>query len=77
MTPSRRIAAEAFGTALLLAAVVGSGIMGDRLSGGNIAIALLANTLATGADVRISTPAFRHADASACVIAPIPPITCP
>lgn len=37
------------GTALLLAAVVGSGIMGDRLSGGNVAIALLANTLATGA----------------------------
>jgi glycerol uptake facilitator-like aquaporin len=46
---SRRIAAEAFGTCLLLAAVVGSGIMGDRLSGGNAAIALLANTLATGA----------------------------
>lgn len=45
----RRIVAEAVGTALLLAAVVGSGIMGDRLSGGNIAIALLANTLATGA----------------------------
>jgi glycerol uptake facilitator-like aquaporin len=49
MTWTRRIAAEAFGTALLLAAVVGSGIMGDRLSGGNAAIALLANTLATGA----------------------------
>jgi glycerol uptake facilitator-like aquaporin len=49
MTPSRRIAAEVFGTAFLLAAVVGSGIMADRLSGGNIAIALLANTLATGA----------------------------
>ena len=41
--------AEAIGTALLLAAVVGSGIMGERLSGGNVAIALLANTLATGA----------------------------
>jgi len=41
--------AEAVGTALLLAAVVGSGIMGERLAGGNIAIALLANTLATGA----------------------------
>lgn len=40
---------EAAGTALLLAAVVGSGIMGERLSGGNVAIALLANTLATGA----------------------------
>src|ERR1700730_17363427 len=45
----RRVVAEALGTALLLAAVVGSGIMGDRLSGGNIAIALLANTIATGA----------------------------
>jgi len=41
--------AEAIGTALLLAAVVGSGIMGERLAGGNVAIALLANTLATGA----------------------------
>jgi glycerol uptake facilitator-like aquaporin len=48
-TLSRRGAAEAIGTAFLLAAVVGSGIMGDRLSGGNVAIALLANTLATGA----------------------------
>jgi glycerol uptake facilitator-like aquaporin len=45
----RRIAAEAIGTAFLLAAVVGSGIMGERLAGGNTAIALLANTLATGA----------------------------
>jgi glycerol uptake facilitator-like aquaporin len=45
----RRVAAEAVGTALLLAAVVGSGIMGERLAGGNIAIALLANTIATGA----------------------------
>jgi glycerol uptake facilitator-like aquaporin len=43
------VAAEAVGTAMLLAAVVGSGIMGERLSGGNAAIALLANTLATGA----------------------------
>lgn len=46
---AKRVAAEALGTALLLAAVVGSGIMGDRLSGGNVAIALLANTIATGA----------------------------
>jgi glycerol uptake facilitator-like aquaporin len=46
---ARRIAAEAVGTAFLLAAVVGSGIMGERLAGGNVAIALLANTLATGA----------------------------
>ncbi len=45
----RRMAAEALGTAFLLATVIGSGIMGDRLSGGNVAIALLANTLATGA----------------------------
>ena len=46
---ARRLAAEAVGTALLLAAVVGSGIMGDRLAAGNLAIALLANTVATGA----------------------------
>ncbi len=45
----RRVVAEAVGTAMLLAAVVGSGIMGERLAGGNVAIALLANTLATGA----------------------------
>lgn len=45
---ARRIAAEAVGTGMLLAAVIGSGIMGERLSGGNVAIALLANALATG-----------------------------
>ena len=44
-----RITAEFVGTAFLLAAVVGSGIMGERLSAGNVAIALLANTVATGA----------------------------
>jgi glycerol uptake facilitator-like aquaporin len=44
-----RMTAEFVGTAFLLAAVVGSGIMGERLSGGNVAIALLANTIATGA----------------------------
>jgi glycerol uptake facilitator-like aquaporin len=49
MTLARRIAAETVGTAFLLAAVVGSGIMGERLAGGNVAIALIANTLATGA----------------------------
>ena len=51
MKPSlhRRAASEAVGTAMLLAAVVGSGIMGERLAGGNVAIALLANTVATGA----------------------------
>jgi glycerol uptake facilitator-like aquaporin len=48
-TLSRRIAAEAVGTALLLATVVGSGIMAERLANGNVALALLANTLATGA----------------------------
>jgi glycerol uptake facilitator-like aquaporin len=46
---SRRIFAEAIGTALLLVAVVGSGIMAERLAGGNAAVALLANALATGA----------------------------
>jgi glycerol uptake facilitator-like aquaporin len=45
----RRLVAEALGTAMLLAAVVGSGIMGERLAGGNMAVALLANTIATGA----------------------------
>ena len=44
----RRAVAEGLGTAGLLAAVVGSGIMGERLAGGNVAIALLANSLATG-----------------------------
>jgi glycerol uptake facilitator-like aquaporin len=46
---SRRLVAEFIGTAFLVAAVVGSGIMGERLAGGNVAIALLANTIATGA----------------------------
>ncbi|WP_438026554.1 aquaporin [Sorangium sp. So ce233] len=45
----RRAVAEALGTALLLSTVVGSGIMAERLAGGNVAIALLANTIATGA----------------------------
>lgn len=49
MTLARRLTAEALGTALLLAVVVGSGIMAERLAGGNVAIALLANTIATGA----------------------------
>jgi len=49
-TLTRRLAAEFIGTAFLLAAVVGSGIMAERLSGGgNVALALLANTVATGA----------------------------
>jgi hypothetical protein len=45
MRHARKIAAEALGTMLLLAAVVGSGIMGEQLSGGNVAIALLANSV--------------------------------
>ncbi|HEY9084935.1 MAG TPA: MIP/aquaporin family protein [Candidatus Tyrphobacter sp.] len=48
MTLLKRSVAEAVGTAFLLASVVGSGIMAQRLSGGNVAIALLANTIATG-----------------------------
>ncbi|HKD99841.1 MAG TPA: aquaporin, partial [Planctomycetota bacterium] len=46
---TRRVAAEAIGTALLLTAIVGSGIMAERLAAGNAALALLANSLATGA----------------------------
>jgi glycerol uptake facilitator-like aquaporin len=49
MTLARAAAAEAIGTALLLAIVVGSGIMGERLAQGNLAVALLANSIATGA----------------------------
>jgi glycerol uptake facilitator-like aquaporin len=45
----RQVVAEFLGTGFLVAAVVGSGIMGERLAGGNVAIALLANTVATGA----------------------------
>ncbi len=46
---SKRAVSEFVGTALLLATVVGSGIMGEKLAGGNVAVALLANTVATGA----------------------------
>ncbi len=49
MTLARRLVAEGLGTGLLLAVVVGSGIMAERLAGGNMAIALLANSVATGA----------------------------
>lgn len=59
---SKRAIAEALGTAFLLIAVVGSGIMAERLAGGNIAIALLANTLATGG-------------ALVCIIASLGPIS--
>lgn len=48
-TLARRAAAEFIGTAFLVAAIIGSGIMGERLAGGNVALALLANTIATGA----------------------------
>ncbi len=54
----RRLAAEALGTALLLAVVIGSGIMGERLADGNIAVALLANTLATGAGLVVLITVF-------------------
>ena len=57
-TRSRRITAEFLGTLFLLAAVVGSGIMGDRLSSGNVAIALLANSIATGAALTALILAF-------------------
>ena len=50
---ARRVVAEALGTALLLAVVVGSGIMAERLAAGNAAIALLANTLATGTGLAV------------------------
>lgn len=57
-TRARRITAEFLGTLFLLAAVVGSGIMGDRLSSGNVAIALLANSTATGAALMALILAF-------------------
>jgi len=55
---ARKAAAEAAGTALLLAIVVGSGIMGERLANGNLAIALLANSLATGAGLYVLIVTF-------------------
>ena len=58
MTLARRLTAEFVGTALLLAAVVGSGIMGERLASGNVAIALLANAIATGAALFAIISAF-------------------
>lgn len=54
----RRLTAEALGTALLLAVVLGSGIMGERLSGGNVAVALMGNTLATGAGLVVLITVF-------------------
>jgi len=55
---SGRCIAEAIGTTLLLATVVGSGIMGERLAGGNVALALLANSVATGAGLTALILAF-------------------
>src|SRR5262249_49444755 len=48
-SPAQRLVAEGLGTAFLLAAVVGSGIMAQKLAGGNVALALLCNTIPTGA----------------------------
>ncbi|MEK7470262.1 MAG: aquaporin [Planctomycetota bacterium] len=58
---SRAAAAEGIGTAFLLVAIVGSGIMGERLSGGSVGLALLANSLATGAALMALVAAFGHA----------------
>src|SRR5262249_24817558 len=55
---ARRAVIEGVGTALLVAAVVGSGIMGERLAGGNVGLALLANTAATGAALLALIAAF-------------------
>ncbi len=55
---TRRLVAEGLGTALLLAVVIGSGIMGERLASGNLAIALLGNTLSTGAALVVLITVF-------------------
>lgn len=55
---SRRLAAEFLGTAFLVAAVIGSGVMGERLANGNVGLALLANTIATGAALVAIIPMF-------------------
>lgn len=55
---TRRLAAEALGTGLLLSIVIGSGVMGERLAGGNTALALLGNTLATGAGLFVLITIF-------------------
>src|SRR6478609_7439546 len=57
-TKGQRLGAELLGTALLLATVIGSGIMGERLAGGNVAIALLGNTIPTGAMLVVLITAF-------------------
>ena len=58
VTTSQKLLAEALGTALLLAVVIGSGVMAERLAGGNVAIALLANTLATVSGLYILIEVF-------------------
>ena len=58
MRVARLLVAEALGTAMLLAIVIGSGIMGERLAGGNVALALLGNTLATGAGLVVLITIF-------------------
>lgn len=55
---TRRLFAEGLGTAMLLAIVIGSGVMGERLAGGNTAIALLGNTIATGAGLVVLITIF-------------------
>ena len=60
MSQARKCVGEFLGTAMLLCAVVGSGIMAERLSGGNIAVALLANTIATGAALATLILTFAH-----------------
>src|SRR5471032_3204130 len=55
---TRRLAAECLGTGILVATVVGSGIMGEKLAGGNVALALLGNTLPTGAILVVLILAF-------------------
>ncbi len=54
----RQVAAEFFGTALLLLAVAGSGVMGESLAGGNVAVALRASSLATGAALYVIISLF-------------------
>ena len=58
MSPVRQLTGEFVGTALLLATVIGSGVMGEQLAGGNIAIALLANTAATGCILYVLVTSF-------------------
>jgi glycerol uptake facilitator-like aquaporin len=58
MSLARRLVAEGLGTALLLAVVIGSGIMGEQLADGNDAVALLANTIATGAGLVVLITVF-------------------